>query len=124
MYVKRKATKGELVAGRATKGELRSQGSRASGRLRERSGQGVPEAPVDGIKEQVKSDVLKEGTIEGVTKRHRMKVEQRKELSTICTHCGQQFSRPQDLNLTKIWTWTWTYVCTYVHTYVCMSVCM
>ena len=42
------APKGELVAGRETKGELRSQGSRASGRLRERSGQGVPEAPVVG----------------------------------------------------------------------------
>ena len=40
--VKRKATKGELAAGRATKAELRSQGSRASGRLRERSGQGGP----------------------------------------------------------------------------------
>ena len=54
---------------------------------------GVPEVPVDGIKEQVKSDVLVEGTIEGVTKRHRMTVEERKELLIICTHCGQQFSR-------------------------------
>ena len=42
--IKRKATKGELATGRATKAELRSQGSRASGRLRERSGQSVPEA--------------------------------------------------------------------------------
>ena len=49
------------------------------------------------FKEKVKSDVFQEGTIEGVTKRHRMTVEERKELLIICTHCGQQFSRPQDL---------------------------
>ena len=56
--VKRKATKGELAAGRATKAELRSQGSRASGRLRKRSGRSVPDAPVVGTK---KSDALEEG---------------------------------------------------------------
>ena len=67
--VKRKATKGESVTGRATKAELRSQGSRASGRLRERSGQRVPEAPVVGTK---KSDALEEVTIEELTERHRM----------------------------------------------------
>ena len=54
--VKRKATKGELVAGRATKAELRSQGSRASGRLRERSGQSVLEAPVVGTKKSNDSE--------------------------------------------------------------------
>ena len=57
---KRKAAKGELAAGRATKAELRSQGSRASGRLRGRSGQSVPEATKE-------SDVLEEATIEDLT---------------------------------------------------------
>ena len=32
-----------------------------------------------------------------VCKRHRMTVEERKELLIICTHCEQLFSRPQDL---------------------------
>ena len=40
---------------------------------------------------------MEEGPIEGVTKRHRMTVEERKELLITCSHCGQQFSRPQDL---------------------------
>ena len=52
--VKRKATKGELAAGGA---EKRSQGSRASGRLRERSDRSVPEAAKE-------SDDLEEVTIE------------------------------------------------------------
>ena len=60
------------VTGKITKGELRSQGSRASGRLRERSGKVGPEVLVGGIKEQVKSDVLEEGNIEQVTGRHRI----------------------------------------------------
>ena len=46
-----------MYAGRATKAELRSQGSRASGRLTERSGQSVPEAAKE-------SDDLEEATIE------------------------------------------------------------
>ena len=36
-----------------------------------------PEVPVRGIKEQVKSDVLEEGTIEEVTERHRITVEEK-----------------------------------------------
>ena len=52
---------------------------------------------MDCIKKKVKSDVLEEGTIEGVTKRHRMKVEKRKELLIICTHCGQQMHQSADL---------------------------
>ena len=69
----RKTTKGEPVAGRATKAELRSQGSSASDRLRERSGQGVPEATKESVD-------LEEVTIEVVTERHRMTVEERREL--------------------------------------------
>ena len=52
---------------------------------------------MDGTKEQVKPDVLEEGTIEGVTKRHMMTVEERTELPCFCTHFGRRFSRPQDL---------------------------
>ena len=69
--VKRKATKGEIVAGRATKAELRSQGSRASGRLTERSGQSVPEATKESV-------VLEDVVIEVLTERRRMTVEERK----------------------------------------------
>ena len=91
--VKRQATKGEPpVAEREIKGGLRSQGSRTSGRLRERSSQGVPEASVVGTKE---SDALEEGTIEEVTERRRMTVEERRELPFSCTHCGRQFSLPR-----------------------------
>ena len=86
--VKRKATKGELVAGRATKGELRSQGSRASGRLRERSGQSVPEATKE-------SGGLEKATIEDLTERRRMTVGERKELPVSCAHCGRHFSQPR-----------------------------
>ena len=84
--VKRKATKGELVAGRATKAEKRSQGSRASGRLRERSGQSVPEATKESVD-------LEEVAIEVLTERRRMTVEERRELPFSCTHCGRQFSQ-------------------------------
>ena len=104
--VKRTETNGKPVAGRKTKGELRSQGLGASGRLKERSGQGVSEAPVDGIKKKVKSDVLEEGTIEGVTKRHRMTVEERKELLFSCTHCGRHFSQPRYMQRHKCVTTT------------------
>ena len=86
--VKRKATKGELAAGRATKAELRSQGSRASGRLRERSGQSVPEATKE-------SDDLEEVTIEDLTERRRMTVGERKELPFSCAQCGRHFSQPR-----------------------------
>ena len=84
--IKRKATKGEIVAGRATKGELRSQGSRASGRLRETSGQSVPEATK-------KSVDLEEVAIEVLTERRRMTVEERKELPVSCAQCGRHFSQ-------------------------------
>ena len=80
------------VAGRIPKGELRSRGSRAFGRLRERSGQGVSEAPVVGTKEWVD---LEEVTIEELTERHRMTVEERRELPFSCTQCGRQFSEPR-----------------------------
>ena len=86
--VKRKATKGELVAGRATKGELRSQSSRASGRLRERSGQSVPGATKESFD-------LEKVTIEVLTERHRMTVDERRELPFSCTHCGRHFSQPR-----------------------------
>ena len=86
--VKRKASKGELVAGRATKGELRSQSSRASGRLRERSGQSVPEATKESVD-------LEEVAIEVLTERRRMTVEERRELPFSCTQCGRQFSQPR-----------------------------
>ena len=89
--VKRKATKGELAAGRATKAEMRSQGSRALGRLRGRSGQSAPKAPVVGTK---KSIDVEEVTIAEVTERRRMTVEERKELPFSCTHCGRHFLRP------------------------------
>ena len=62
----------ESVTGRVTKGELRSQGSRASGRLKERRGPVGPEVPVDGIDEQVKSD-------EQRTRRRRMSAKEREE---------------------------------------------
>ena len=71
-----------------TKGELRSQSSRASGRLRERSGQGVPEATKESV-------VLEEVAIEVLTERRRMTVEERRELPFSCTHCGRQFSQPR-----------------------------
>ena len=49
------------VAGRATKAELRSQGSRASNRLRGRSGQSVPEATKESVDlEKVAIEVLTE----------------------------------------------------------------
>ena len=86
--VKRKATKGELAAGRATKAELRSQGSRASGRLRGRSGHSVPEAAKE-------SDDLEEVTIEDLTQRRRMTVGERKELPFSCAQCGRHFSQPR-----------------------------
>ena len=53
--------------------ELRSQGSRSSGRLRGRSGQSVPEAAKESV-------VLEEATIEDLTERRRMTVGERKEL--------------------------------------------
>ena len=90
--VKRKATKGELAAGRATKAEKRSQGSRSSGRLRGRSGQSAPEAPVVGTK---KSNDLEKLTIKDLTERHRMTVGERKELRFSCPHCGRHFSQPR-----------------------------
>ena len=99
--VKRKATEGEPVAGRATKAELRSQSSRASGRLRERSGQSVPEAPVVGTK---KSNDLEEFTIEVLTERRRMTVEERRELPFSCTHCRRQFSQPRYMQRHKCLT--------------------
>ena len=74
---------------RQTGAELRSQGSRASGRLRERSGQGVPE---DGTKE---SDDLEEATIAELKERHRMTVGERKELPFSCAQCGRHFSQPR-----------------------------
>ena len=80
------ATKGELVAGRATKGELRSQSSRASGRLRERSGQSVPEATKESV--DLEEVDLEEVVIEELTERHRMTVEERRELPFSCTQCG------------------------------------
>ena len=86
--VKRKATKAEQVAGRATKAELQSQGSRASGRLREKSGESVPEATKE-------SAVLEEVAIEVLTERHRMTVEERRELPFSCTHCGRHVSQPR-----------------------------
>ena len=82
------ATKGELVAGRATKGELRSQSSRASGRLRERSGQSVPEATKE-------SGDLEKVAIEVLTDRRRMTVEESRELPVSCAQCGRQFSQPR-----------------------------
>ena len=66
-----------------------SQGSRASGRLRGRSGQSVPE---DGTKE---SDDLEEVTIEDLTERRRMTVGERKELPFSCAQCGRHFSQPR-----------------------------
>ena len=41
------------------------------------------------------SDDLEEVTIEDVTGRHRITVEERKELPFSCTHCGQHFSQPR-----------------------------
>ena len=75
-----------------TKAELRSQGSRASGRLRERSGQSVLEAPVVGTK---KSNDLEEVAIEELTERRRMTLEERRELPFSCTQCGRHFSQPR-----------------------------
>ena len=86
--VKRKATKGEPLAGRETKAELRSQSSRASGRLRERSGQSVPETTKESVD-------LEKVSIEVLTERRRMTVEERRELPFSCTHCGRQFSQPR-----------------------------
>ena len=76
------------VAGKITKGELRSQGSRSLGRPKERSGQVSPKVPVNGINEQVKS-------VEEATERHRMTVKERKELPITCTHYGRPLARPQ-----------------------------
>ena len=71
--VRTHATKGEPpVAGRITKAEKRSQVSRASGRLRERSGQSVPEATKESV-------VLEKVVIEVLTDRRRMTVEERKD---------------------------------------------
>ena len=61
----------ETHAGRLTQAELRSQGSRASGRTRKRSGQSVPDATKE-------SDDLEEVAIEVLTERHRMTVEERR----------------------------------------------
>ena len=91
--VGRNASKGEPpVAGRLTKAEKRSQVARASGRLRETSGQGVSKAPVVVIK---KSVVLEEVAIEVLIERRRMTVEERRELLFSCTQCGRQFSQPR-----------------------------
>ena len=76
------------VAGRATKAELRSQGSRASGRLRGRNGQSVPEATKE-------SDDLEEVTIEDLTERRRMTVGERLELPFSCAQCGRHFYQPR-----------------------------
>ena len=59
-----------------------------SGRLRERSGQSVPEATKESV-------VLEEGTIEELTERRRMTVEERGELPFSCTHHGRHFSQPR-----------------------------
>ena len=82
----KEGNQGELAAGRATKAELRSQGSRASGRLRGRSGQSVPEATKE-------SDVLEEATIEELTERRRLTVGERKDLLFSCAQCGRHFSQ-------------------------------
>ena len=81
-----------------SKAEKRSKGSRASGRLRESSGQSVPEAPVVGTK---KSDAFEEGTIEELTERHRMTGEERRELPFSCTQCGRHFSQPRSMQRHK-----------------------
>ena len=41
------------------------------------------------------SDDLEEVTIEKVTERHRMAVEEMRELPFSCTQCGRQFSQPR-----------------------------
>ena len=71
-----------------TKAELRSQGSRSSGRLRGRSGQSVPEATKESV-------VLEEANIEDLTERRRMTVGERKELPFSCAQCGRHFSQPR-----------------------------
>ena len=68
--------------------ELRPQGSRASGRLRERSGRSVPEATKE-------SDDLEEVTVEELTERRRMTLGERKELAFCCAQCGRHFSQPR-----------------------------
>ena len=90
--VKRTEKKGKIRAGTATQAEMRSQCSGASGTLRERSVQGVSKAPVVGTNESVD---LEEVTIEELTGRRRMTVEERRELPFSCTHCGRHFSRPR-----------------------------
>ena len=92
--VRRNATKGEPVAGRATKAEKRSKGSRASGRLRGRSGQSVPEATKESVD-------LEEVAIEVLTERRRMTVEERRELPFSCTQCGRQFSQSRHMQRHK-----------------------
>ena len=60
-----------------------------------------PEVLVGGIKEQVKSDALEKSNIQQVTERHRMTVEERRELPFFCTHCERRFSQPMYLKLHK-----------------------
>ena len=60
----------------------------SSGRLRERSGQSVPEATKESVD-------LEEVAIEVLTERRRMRVEERKELPVSCAQCGRHFSQPR-----------------------------
>ena len=50
------------------------------------------EASVVGTKKSVD---LEEVTIEELTERRRMTVDERRELPFSCTHCGRQFSQPR-----------------------------
>ena len=52
----------------------------------------VPEAPVVGTK---KSNDLEKVTIKELTERHRMIVEEGRELPFSCTQCGRHISQPR-----------------------------